>query len=107
MRFLRKNLVLHLDVDLYKPTLDGLEFFYPRLKKNEVIIVDYGFSQFSDYPYNLLQTIYNYYSLLIDDILQKKGNLQLQYRALCLALKLNQLHHAQSSILANFLNLLN
>ena len=38
---------VHLDVDLYQPTKDGLEFFYPRLKKNGVIIVDdYGYSQF-------------------------------------------------------------
>ncbi len=38
---------VHLDVDLYQPTLDGLEFFYPRLKKGGVIVVDdYGYTQF-------------------------------------------------------------
>jgi O-methyltransferase len=38
---------VHIDVDLYQPTLDSLNFFYPRLKKNGVIIVDdYGYSQF-------------------------------------------------------------
>ena len=38
---------VHLDVDLFQPTLDGLEFFYPRLKKNGVIVIDdYGYTQF-------------------------------------------------------------
>ena len=38
---------VHLDVDLYQPTLDSLDFFYSKLKKNGVIIVDdYGYSQF-------------------------------------------------------------
>ena len=31
---------VHLDVDLYQPTLDSLDFFYSKLKKNGVIIVD-------------------------------------------------------------------
>ena len=32
-----------LDVDLYQPTLDGLEYFYPRLSKNGFIMVhDYN-----------------------------------------------------------------
>ncbi|NOT75878.1 MAG: methyltransferase [Cyclobacteriaceae bacterium] len=34
---------VHLDADLYKPTLAGLEFFYPRLSPGGVIIVhDYN-----------------------------------------------------------------
>jgi hypothetical protein len=38
---------VHLDVDLYQPTMDGLEFFYSRLKKGGVIVVDdYGYTQF-------------------------------------------------------------
>ena len=38
---------VHLDVDLYQPTLDSLEFFYPRLKKGGVIVLDdYGYTQF-------------------------------------------------------------
>ena len=38
---------VHIDVDLYQPTLDSLEFFYPRLKKGGIIIVDdYGYTQF-------------------------------------------------------------
>ena len=38
---------VHLDVDLYQPTLDSLEFFYPRLKKGGVILLDdYGYTQF-------------------------------------------------------------
>lgn len=34
---------VHIDVDLYQPTLDSLEFFYPRLVKNGIIVFDdYG-----------------------------------------------------------------
>lgn len=36
---------VHIDVDLYQPTLDSVEFFYERLNKGAVIICDdYGFS---------------------------------------------------------------
>lgn len=36
--------VVHIDVDLYQPTKDSLEFFYPRLVKGGVIVMDdYGF----------------------------------------------------------------
>lgn len=36
--------VVHIDVDLYQPTRDSLEFFYPRLVKGGVIVMDdYGF----------------------------------------------------------------
>jgi O-methyltransferase len=36
---------VHIDVDLYQPTLDSLAFFYPRMNKGGVIICDdYGFS---------------------------------------------------------------
>lgn len=35
---------VHIDVDLYRPTLDSLEFFYPRLVPGGVIVLDdYGF----------------------------------------------------------------
>ena len=38
---------VHLDVDLYEPTRDSLEFFFPRLVEDGVIVCDdYGFSQF-------------------------------------------------------------
>lgn len=38
---------LHIDVDLYEPTRDSLEFFYARLVKNGVIVCDdYGASHF-------------------------------------------------------------
>ena len=32
--------LVHIDVDLYEPTLASLEFFYPRLSKGGVIICD-------------------------------------------------------------------
>jgi O-methyltransferase len=35
---------VHIDVDLYQPTLDSLEFFYPRIVEGGVIVMDdYGF----------------------------------------------------------------
>ncbi|MCU7936929.1 MAG: TylF/MycF family methyltransferase [Candidatus Thiodiazotropha sp. (ex Dulcina madagascariensis)] len=35
---------VHIDVDLYEPTLQSIEFFYPRLVNNGVIIMDdYGY----------------------------------------------------------------
>ncbi len=35
---------IHIDVDLYQPTLDALIFFYPRLVANGIILLDdYGF----------------------------------------------------------------
>ena len=38
---------VHIDVDLYEPTLDSLEFFYPRLAgKGGIVVDDYGFMQF-------------------------------------------------------------
>lgn len=37
--------LVHIDVDLYQPTLDSLEFFYPRLAAGGLIICDdYGFA---------------------------------------------------------------
>jgi len=37
--------VVHIDVDLYEPTRDSLEFFYPRLVQGGVIVMDdYGFA---------------------------------------------------------------
>lgn len=39
--------LVHIDVDLYQPTLDSLEFFWPRLAEGGFIVVDdYGSSQF-------------------------------------------------------------
>ena len=38
---------VHLDVDLYQPTLDSMKFFFPRLSKGGVIVCDdYGMTQF-------------------------------------------------------------
>lgn len=38
---------VHVDVDLYQPTLDSLKFFYPRLMPGGIIVVDdYGYSVF-------------------------------------------------------------
>jgi len=35
---------VHIDVDLYQPTFDSLQFFYPRLSRGGVIVMDdYGF----------------------------------------------------------------
>ncbi len=31
---------IHIDVDLYEPTMKSLEFFFPRLEKNGVIVCD-------------------------------------------------------------------
>ena len=43
----RKFSFVHLDVDLYQPTLDSLEFFFPRLVKGGCLVVDdYGYTQF-------------------------------------------------------------
>lgn len=40
---LRFSLV-HIDVDLYQPTWDSLQFFYPKLSPNGIIVLDdYGF----------------------------------------------------------------
>jgi hypothetical protein len=39
----RNFALVHIDVDLYQPTLDSLEFFYPRLKRHGMIVCDdYG-----------------------------------------------------------------
>ena len=41
----RRYCFVHIDVDLYAPTLASLEFFYPRLNPGGVLICDdYGFS---------------------------------------------------------------
>ena len=40
----RQFRLVHIDVDLYQPTLDSLKFFYPRLSPGGVIVMDdYGF----------------------------------------------------------------
>lgn len=37
--------LVHIDVDLYQPTRDSLEFFYPRIVSRGIILMDdYGFS---------------------------------------------------------------
>jgi len=39
--------LVHLDVDLYQPTLDSLRFFYPRMVKGGLIVLDdYGSTTF-------------------------------------------------------------
>lgn len=36
---------VHIDVDLYRPTLDSLEFFYPRMNNGGILVCDdYGFT---------------------------------------------------------------
>jgi hypothetical protein len=41
----RRFSFVHIDVDLYRPTLDSLAFFYPRMNSGGLIICDdYGFS---------------------------------------------------------------
>lgn len=41
----RRFRLVHIDVDLYQPTLDSLEFFYPRTTPGGIIILDdYGFT---------------------------------------------------------------
>ena len=38
---------VHIDCDLYQPTLDSLSFFYPRLSKGGCIAISaYGLTQF-------------------------------------------------------------
>jgi hypothetical protein len=40
----RKFCFVHIDVDLYQPTYDSLNFFYPRLVKGGILLCDdYGF----------------------------------------------------------------
>lgn len=40
----RQFCFVHIDVDLYQPTLDSLEFFYPRMVTGGIIVCDdYGF----------------------------------------------------------------
>jgi hypothetical protein len=37
--------LVHIDVDLYQPTLDSLSFFYPRVNRGGVLVLDdYGFT---------------------------------------------------------------
>lgn len=43
----REFMFVHVDVDLYQPTLDSMSFFYPRLSDNGCIVIDdYGCSAF-------------------------------------------------------------
>lgn len=43
----RKFSLVHIDVDLYEPTRDSLEFFYPRMNKGGIIVIDdYGSATF-------------------------------------------------------------
>ena len=44
---IKKFSFIHIDLDLHKPILDTLEFFYPKLVKGGIIICDdYNSSQF-------------------------------------------------------------
>ena len=39
--------LVHVDVDLYQPTIDSLRFFYPRMVKGGIIVIDdYGSTRF-------------------------------------------------------------
>jgi O-methyltransferase len=41
----RNFALAHIDVDLYQPTIDSLEFFYPRMTRGGLLICDdYGFA---------------------------------------------------------------
>jgi O-methyltransferase len=41
----RRFSLVHIDVDLYEPTRDSLEFFWPRMSPNGVILMDdYGYA---------------------------------------------------------------
>lgn len=41
----RKFCFVHIDVDLYQPTLDSIKFFYPRMNEGGIIVCDdYAFS---------------------------------------------------------------
>ena len=41
----RRFCFVHIDVDLYRPTLDSLAFFYPRMNRRGIILLDdYGFA---------------------------------------------------------------
>jgi O-methyltransferase len=43
----RRFSLVHIDVDLYEPTRDSLEFFYPRMNPGGVIVIDdYGSATF-------------------------------------------------------------
>jgi hypothetical protein len=43
----KKFQFIHLDVDLYQPTKDSLEFFYPKLAQGGIIVCDdYNFTTF-------------------------------------------------------------
>lgn len=43
----KKFSFVHIDVDLYQPTLDSLNFFYKRLNNGGIIVIDdYGCTQF-------------------------------------------------------------
>ena len=40
----RRFAFVHIDVDLYEPTRDSIEFFYPLMNENGIILCDdYGF----------------------------------------------------------------
>ena len=41
----RRFCFVHIDVDVYQPTLDAVEFFYPRLNQGGILVCDdYGFA---------------------------------------------------------------
>jgi O-methyltransferase len=45
----RNYAFVHIDVDLYEPTVACCNYFYPRLNKGAILIFDdYGFPQYSD-----------------------------------------------------------
>ena len=43
----RSFILVHIDLDLYDPIRDSIEFFYPRLVEGGIMVFDdYGLSQF-------------------------------------------------------------
>ena len=56
---------IHIDVDLYKPTLDSIKFFFPRLEKNGIMICDDYNS--TDFP-GAKKAWDEYFSLKKDDL---------------------------------------
>lgn len=48
--------LVHIDVDLYQPTMDSLQFFYPRLNPGGMIVMDdYGFENYPG-PYKAAES---------------------------------------------------
>ena len=53
----KKFSFVHIDVDLFKPTLDSLSFFFPRLVKGGIIICD----DYNSKIFNGVKKVWDYY----------------------------------------------